>query len=105
MDRIDKKLLMLLQRDASKTNVGMAVEVAVNGGAKPGHCGGVKPGQGHLGRRHRNGPDRGHFYVGGGDFDQGVVISPVSRSAVRVAWFCSAADAVTRRRAADCLSR
>ena len=55
--------------------------------------------------RHGNGPDRGHFHVGGDDFDQGVRISPVSRSTVWMAWFCSAPVAATRRRAADCFSR
>ena len=55
--------------------------------------------------RHGNGPDRGHFHVGGDDFNQGVRISPVSGSTFGVAWFCSALEAATRRLAADCFSR
>lgn len=73
----------------------------VNGGAIPGHCGGVKAG--HL---REGAPKQRRRRVG--IEDQGLLISPASASMMLVlAWFCfaSAAEAIARRRPADCLRR
>jgi len=63
----------------------------VNGGATPGHWGGVKPGHGVRRGPTAKGPIRPFAVSARWIWDQ--VISPVSGSAVSgMAWFCSAVD-------------
>ena len=94
----------LMRRTATRTAAEFLRDV--NGGAKAGQCGGVKPGP-------RLGCDAdmemapiGAISMSTALISIRVSISPVSGSTVWVAWFFSAPDdATTRRRAADCFSR